>query len=124
MLEADSGKSGQVCYRKGDHSVNYEQEYERLRRAVAPGENREFTARVAIKLGGMDLRGHVLKIRGKDHVAVKPNDLFYWMFGRRADQREMRDFCLALQAMCWSRYARRGERMYIMPLDEYEAGLQ
>ena len=100
------------------------EEIRRLRKKISPLEDPNFTAVLALKLGRVDLRGRVQKIRGKDHVVVFPRALYEELFNEIPGQHEVQQMTRSLLAMCWERYVKQGVRMMVMPLDEYLETLQ
>lgn len=91
----------------------------RLRQKLSPLEDKEFTAKLAVALGKVDLSQYKRGFRGQDHVVVKPGELFFQAFGVEPNLRDVTNMGRSLQAMCWERSAKAGQILYVMPWTEY-----
>lgn len=94
-------------------------ENERLRRALAPAADPRKTGEVEEGLKHVDLRSHVRVIRGKDHVAVTPKELYQMIFAGAGSVRDIAEFGRSLDALGWQRYAHNGVRYFVLPMGDY-----
>lgn len=94
-------------------------ENEYLRRKLSPLEDKEFTKRLAVAMGKIDLSQYKRGFRGQDHVVVKPGELFFQAFGIEPTLADVTNTGRSLQAMCWERSAKAGQLLYVMPWAEY-----
>ena len=94
-------------------------ENERLRRALAPAVDAKMLGEVEEGMKHVDLRRHVRTIRGKDHVAVTPKDLYQLLFCEVGSVRDITDLGRSLDALGWQRYAHNGVRYFVLPMGDY-----
>lgn len=107
--------------------MNYEelkQENERLRRKLSPLEDPKFTQMLGMKLAGIDLRDNYQRLfRKKNYIVVTPGEIAD-LCGLPRELPVLTNIGRSLQAMCWERSALHGNLVFVMPLKEYEDGIQ
>lgn len=106
--------------------MNIEQleiEVERLRHKLSPLEDKKFTAKLVMLMADKDLMQFKRKYRRKDHIVVTPKDVAD-LCGLPAELPVLTNIGRSLQALCWERGATNGQLVFVMPLEEYNAGIQ
>lgn len=94
-------------------------ENERLRRALSPAVDAHMLGEVEEGMKHVDLRSHVRVIRGKDHVAVVPRELYRMLFVEDGSVRDVRELGRCMDALGWQRYVYCGVRYFVLPMEDY-----
>lgn len=98
-------------------------EIERLRAKLSPLEDKKFTEKLALLMADKDLTKFKRKHRRKDFIVVSPSDIAD-ICGLPHELHVITNIGRSLQAMCWERSAVNGKLVFVMPLEEYENGIQ
>lgn len=99
-------------------------ENKRLRHKLSPLEDTEFTKELALKMAVIDLTENFSReFRKAPHVVITPRELAD-LCGYEATIPTLTKIGRSLQAMCWERSALHGNLVFVMPLREYEDGVQ
>lgn len=98
-------------------------EVERLRHKLSPLEDKEFTRVLAGLMGGEDLGRFEKKFRKSRYIVVTPREIAE-VCGLPQELHVLTNIGRSLQAMCWERSAINGTLVFVMPVEEYNAGLQ
>lgn len=106
--------------------MNYEElleENARLRRKLSPLEDTDFTAKLAVRMGALNLSDRVRKFRRGKYVVITPREVAE-LCGLSTDMPTLTNIGRSLQAMCWERSALNGNLVFVMSVEEYQNGLQ